>query len=213
MTPSASEPSDAELVSRARSADDDAFGELVRRHEANVYNLALRMLGRPEDARDAAQDAFVASYRSLKKFRGDSAFGTWLHRIAVNACYDMLRKRSREPVELTEELAGTSSADHSDRSVAAVDVQRALLLVPPEFRAPLIMHDVQGMPYEEIAAALDVPVGTVKSRLHRGRVALGEHMGQVRRPSRGRGEPGPAEPTSKRAAKVSGPARSSERTR
>lgn len=202
MTPAGSgDPTDIELVARARQGEDDAFAELVRRHERLVYNLAYRMLGRAEDARDAAQDAFVSCYRNLRRFRGEAAFGTWLHRIAVNACYDILRKRRQEPVELDEGLGEAAApGDHAERTSDAVDVQRALSRVPAEFRAVMILHDVQGLPYEDIAAALEIPVGTVKSRLHRGRVALGQELGAVRRGTdRVKREPGGARAPSKRS--------------
>jgi RNA polymerase sigma-70 factor, ECF subfamily len=191
---------DTDLIARFRSGEADAFAELVSRHERRVYNLAYRMLGRAEDARDATQDAFVSCYRNLAKFRGDAAFGTWLHRIAVNACYDLLRKRPPDPVELTEATAGARAGqgDIADEAAAALDVQRALLTVPEEFRAVLIMHDIQGLPYDDIALALGVPLGTVKSRLHRGRVALGQALGTTRSRS-SRGEPKPRRATSKGA--------------
>jgi RNA polymerase sigma-70 factor, ECF subfamily len=167
---------DADLVSRARAADPDAFAILVRRHERKVYNLAFRMLGKEEDARDAAQDAFLSCYRNLASFRGDAKFSTWLHRIAVNACYDALRKRRGEVLGIEETPQPPPSPDHGDRTAASVDVQRALLLVPPEFRAVLVMHDIQDLPYDDIATALEIPLGTVKSRLHRGRIALATIM-------------------------------------
>jgi RNA polymerase sigma-70 factor (ECF subfamily) len=191
---------DTDLIARFRSGEADAFAELVSRHERRVYNLAYRMLGRAEDARDATQDAFVSCYRNLAKFRGDAAFATWLHRIAVNACYDVLRKRPPDPVELTEATAGAGGgqSDIADQAAAALDVQRALLTVPGEFRAALIMHDIQGLPYEDIAMALGVPLGTVKSRLHRGRVALGQALGATRSRS-SRGEPKPRRAPSKGA--------------
>ena len=163
---------DVELVRRFMTGDGDAFSLLMKRHERRVYNLAYRLLGRQEDARDATQEAFLACYRRIATFRQDAAFTTWLHRIAVNACYDILRKRGPElphPEDLAE---GSPVSDHSDRAAAAVDVQRALLAVPMEFRAVLVLHDVQGFPYDDVAEALSIPLGTVKSRLHRGRVAL-----------------------------------------
>jgi RNA polymerase sigma-70 factor (ECF subfamily) len=189
---------DTDLITRFRSGDPQAFADLVARHERRVYNLAYRMLGRAEDARDATQDAFVSCYRNLARFRGDAAFGTWLHRIAVNACYDVLRKRPPDPVELTEATAVADPGDVAERAVAALDVQRALLAVPPEFRAALIMHDIQGLPYEDIAVALGVPTGTVKSRLHRGRVALGQALG-VSRARSSRGDPKARKAPSKEA--------------
>ena len=190
---------DTELVGEARAGDEQAFAELVRRHERRVYNLAYRMLGRSEDARDASQEAFVSCYRNLRRFRGDSAFGTWLHRIAVNACYDLLRKRPRDQVELNEGLAEATVGDPADRAASAVDVQRALLEVPHEFRAVIVMRDVQGLPYDEIAAVLAVPVGTVKSRLHRGRVALGVALAAEARSSRRLREPDAGTAPSKRS--------------
>ncbi len=180
---------DRDLVDRYLAGEPHAFDELVRRHEPRVYNLAYRMLGRREDARDAAQDAFVSALRKLPTFRGEAAFSTWLHRVAVNACYDILRKRKREP-HLAEvpEVAATGS-DPSDVAAAAVDVQRALLGVPEGYRAVLILHDAQDLSYEETANILGVPVGTVKSRLHRGRVALAELLeGTPRLPAPSEGQ-------------------------
>jgi RNA polymerase sigma-70 factor, ECF subfamily len=167
------EPTDHDLVRRFQSGDQHSFVVLMQRHERRVYNLAYRMLGRPEDARDATQDAFLSCFRHLGSFRGDSAFSTWVHRIAVNACYDMLRKRG-PTVSLDDQLSEPAVVpDHAERAAVATDVQRALLQVPPEFRSALVMHEVLDLPVEEIAEALDVPIGTVKSRLYRGRVALG----------------------------------------
>lgn len=189
------DPSDAHLVDRARAGHEEAFGILMRRHERRVYNLCYRMMGRREDARDAAQDAFASAYRRLESFRGDAAFTTWLHRIAVNACYDMLRKRRAE-LPLDEVPEPPAGPDPAERASIAVDVQRALLEVPVEFRAALVLHDVHQLPYEEVAKILGVPVGTVKSRLHRGRVFLGRILaGQTDGPDELR-EPGkPGEPS------------------
>src|SRR5437588_9647865 len=126
--PVADEATDPELVARAAEGDRLAFAVLVRRHERRVYNLAYRILGREEDARDATQDAFLVALRKLSTFRGDAAFSTWMHRVTVNACYDILRKRQREPTaELPEELdAGPRQADHADTTALSVDVRRAL---------------------------------------------------------------------------------------
>jgi RNA polymerase sigma-70 factor, ECF subfamily len=183
-------PSDRELIERFRAGRRDAFTELMSRNERRIYNLAYRMLGGPEDARDATQEAFLSCYRNLAGFRGDAEFSTWLHRIAVNACYDLLRRR-RQTLSLDEEPAEGIAAvpDHADRAVATADVQRALMSVRPEFRAVLVMHELQDLPLEEIAATLEVPVGTVKSRLHRGRAALGRALA---------GEPQRADDASKR---------------
>lgn len=188
------DPSDDELIRRHLSGDRSAFGLLVERHQRRVYNLSYRMLGRPEDAADATQDAFVTCMQKLGGFRGTSAFTTWLHRVTVNICYDALRKRSREvPVEEQRENEAAAPGDLAGDSADAVDVQRALLTVPEEFRAVLVMHDVQGVTYGEIAEALGAPIGTIKSRLHRGRVALARALrGEQRRgshASKGSGAP------------------------
>ena len=189
--PAATDPSDPDLVHRFQQGQERAFALLMERHERRVYNLAYRMLGNPEDARDATQDAFLACFRHLSRFRGDSAFSTWLHRIALNACYDALRKR-RDTTSLDDlPVEPMPATDHADRAAAATDVQRALLAVRPDFRAVLVMHELQDLPLEEIAETLELPVGTVKSRLHRGRVALGRILS---------GEP--AGGTSNRAAPV-----------
>ena len=164
-------PPDDELVRRYLGGDREAFGVLVERHERRVYNLAYRMLGRRDDAADATQDAFVACMRKLSGFRGASSFTTWLHRVTLNVCYDALRKRSRE--RLSEETPDRVAPDDpAGEAAASVDVHRALQRVGEDFRAVLVLHDVQGMPYEDVAEALGVPVGTVKSRLHRARLAM-----------------------------------------
>lgn len=190
------EPRDEDLVRRFQGGDAGAFAALVHRHERRVYNLALRMTGREEDARDATQDAFLAALRKLHTFRGEAAFTTWMHRVTVNACYDLLRKRQRAPLsiepapaEADRPRAEPTAPDHAERVELAIDVRRALLAVPEEFRAVLILCDVQDLSYEDAAAALGVPIGTVKSRLHRGRVALGRLLagerGDPARPSEG----------------------------
>jgi RNA polymerase sigma-70 factor (ECF subfamily) len=185
-------PSDSQLIDRYLLGDQAAFSALVNRHERRVYNLAYRMLGREEDARDATQDAFLSALRSLSSFRGQAAFTTWMHRVTVNACYDILRRRGREPTQL-EPIGETdvhAAPDPTSDVATAVDVQRALLQVPAEFRAVLVLHDAMDLGYQEIAEALGVPVGTVKSRLHRGRVMLGRLLLGERS-----GDPQPSEGT------------------
>jgi RNA polymerase sigma-70 factor (ECF subfamily) len=184
---------DEDLVRRYLSGDRAAFAALVERHERRVYNLALRMTGREEDARDATQDAFLTVLRKLSSFRGEAAFTTWLHRVTVNACYDLLRKRQRAP--LLERGDGGLPAmepppapDPAEDSSLSLDVQQALMQVPEDFRAVMILHDVHDLRQEEVAEILGVPVGTVKSRLHRGRVALARAMGLTWE-RKGSGEP------------------------
>jgi RNA polymerase sigma-70 factor (ECF subfamily) len=188
---------DEDLVRRYLSGDRGAFAALVERHERRVYNLALRMTGREEDARDATQDAFLTALRKLSSFRGEAAFTTWMHRVTVNACYDLLRKRQRQPLlDLGDDDNARPepppAADPADATSLSIDVQRALLEVPPDFRAVMILHDVQDLPQEEVSAILGIPVGTVKSRLHRGRIALAKALHVEReRP----GAPGPSDGT------------------
>jgi RNA polymerase sigma-70 factor, ECF subfamily len=175
-----SQPRDEDLVRRAVAGETSAFGTLVERHQRRVYNLALRMTGREEDARDATQDAFLTALRRLSSFRGDAAFTTWLHRVTVNACYDLLRKRGRGPVlERLDERPPEPPPlpDHAPDVELSIDVRRALLQIPDDYRAVMLLHDVHDLPYEEVASIVGIPVGTVKSRLHRGRVALARLMG------------------------------------
>jgi RNA polymerase sigma-70 factor, ECF subfamily len=191
-----SEALDQDLIDGYLAGDADAFATLVRRHEAKVYGLCLRVLGDPDDAADAAQDALVTVARKLGSFRGDARFTTWLHRVTMNVCYDHLRAAKRRPVvrRLVEDGPqpdiGDPVADHADEIAGTRDAAAALALVPEDFRVALVLADVQDLPYEEIAKILDVPVGTVKSRVHRGRLALARAMGL------GSSEPGEAPATS-----------------
>jgi RNA polymerase sigma-70 factor, ECF subfamily len=183
---------DERLVRRFQEGSADAFEVLVQRHGTRVYNLCFRILGDPEEAADASQDTFLAALRKLNTFRGDSAFTTWLHRVAVNACYDSLRRKRRRPLlqivrdeDDDRPEPSLPSPDHADQVVFSVDVGRALMEVPEEFRVVLVLADVQDLPYDEIARVLEIPVGTVKSRVFRGRAALGRALGTARgEPSR-----------------------------
>jgi RNA polymerase sigma-70 factor (ECF subfamily) len=185
-------PQDDELVRRFLAGDAPAFTDLVERHRDRVYGVCLRVIGNAEDAADAAQETFVTVFRKLDQFRGDALFTTWLHRVSVNTCYDLLRKRSRQPLlrSLPDDDGpmpepGPPIADHADEVVGTLDAAIALASVPEEFRVALVLADIQDLPYEEIARVLDVPVGTVKSRVHRGRLALARAMGiEAREPRR-----------------------------
>ena len=189
-------PADDELVRRYLAGDGDAFTTLMERHQQRVFAVCMRVLGNGEDAADAVQDAFLSALRKLSQFRGDALFTTWLHRIAVNACYDILRKRRRQPLLHGVEdpdgpghEEGIPAEDHADEVAGTRDAAAALARVPEEFRVALVLADVQDMPYEEIARVLDVPVGTVKSRVHRGRLALARAMGLDVREPRGTARP------------------------
>jgi RNA polymerase sigma-70 factor (ECF subfamily) len=181
-------PSDDELIGRFLAGERDAFPLLVDRHRQRVYNVCLRLLGDADDAADAAQDTFVSVLTKLDRFRGDAAFTTWVHRIAVNACYDVTRRRRRQPMlrlagddDAGLEEAGPPAADPADEVAGTRDVLAALRAIPEEFRVAVVLADLQDLPYDEVAKVLDVPVGTVKSRVHRGRVALARAMGLERR--------------------------------
>lgn len=164
----------------------------MQRHQHRVYSVCLRVLGNSEDAADAVQDAFLSALLKLEQFRGDALFTTWMHRVAVNACYDILRKKRRQPMlHLAEDPDGPAReegspiADHADEVAGTRDAAAALAFVPEEFRITLVLADVQDMAYEEIARVLDIPIGTVKSRVHRGRIALARAMGiDPREPTR-----------------------------
>lgn len=180
---------DRDLVRRYLAGDAGAFAVLVERHQGRVYGLCLRVTGNAEDAADATQDAFVSALRKLEQFRGDAAFTTWMHRVAVNACYDLLRKRSRQPMlhlstddDLPAPEPGPPVPDHADEVAGTRDAAEALARVPDDFRVALVLADVQDLPYEQIAQILDVPVGTVKSRVFRGRIALAQALGITREP-------------------------------
>ena len=177
-------PTDDELIGRFLAGDAGAFTQLVDRHRRRVYNVCLRLLGDPDDAADASQDAFLSVLTKLEQFRGDAAFTTWVHRIAVNACNDLTRKRRRQPMlrlasdrGVPDDDAAPPVPDHAEELAGTRDVLTALRAIPEEFRIAIVLADLQDLAYEEIAKILDVPMGTVKSRVHRGRVALARAMG------------------------------------
>lgn len=169
--------SDEELVRRFVDGKvAEAVDVLLRRHQDRVFGLALRILGSRADALDASQDVFVGVFRKASSFRHQSAFTTWLYRLTVNACNDHARKRSRQPVAAEAiEVAGPDGIGRSDDRMAIAGAMRRL---PMEQRSAVIMRDLLGLSYEEIAAATDVAVGTVKSRIARGRAALAGGLGE-----------------------------------
>jgi RNA polymerase sigma-70 factor (ECF subfamily) len=176
---------DQELIERARKGDGRAFDELVGRHERRVFAIALRICRHREDALDVTQDVFVTALRSLGSFRGDAQLSTWLHRVAVNASLDVVRRRSRRESSSLEEMVEQPSAAEGPESsaidaVRASEVHKALGRLAPDHRALIVLHDLQGQDYAECAAALEIPVGTVKSRLHRARLQLARALGHLR---------------------------------
>ena len=173
--------SDEELLSRFLAGNEDAFIELMRRHEDRVFALAMRMTGNRADALDATQETFIQAFRKAARFRGDSAFGTWLWRIGINACNDVLRKRKRAPVpeeEPPEEQSVGDSTAIDESVVTRLELRDALAELSDDYREAVVMHDLGGIPYEEIAQLTGVSIGTVKSRISRGRKRLAHLLEQ-----------------------------------
>ncbi len=166
-------------MASARAGDTAAFERLYREHVGHVYGLCLRMTGQPAAAEDLTQDTFVSAWRGLAGFEGRSAFGTWLHRIAVNAV--LARSRSpqgRGETSLTDEEGGQMDfADTEDMEIATpIDLERAIATLPAGARQVMVLHGVYGYSHEEAAGMLGVAVGTCKAQLHRARRLLRERM-------------------------------------
>lgn len=167
------EADDPLLVGAARRGDLEAFEVLVRRHQVPVYRLALRMLGSEADAEDAAQEAFVQAWRSLARFRGDSAFATWMYRIVTNRCLNALA--ARRPVEGLADRHSAPDGDPSEiaeRRARFQAVAGGIMTLPPDQRAALVLREFQGLSYEEVAGVLGVSLAAVKGRIHRARLGL-----------------------------------------
>lgn len=208
---------DLALVAQSQRGDRVAFNSLVERYQAAAYALALRMVGDPETAADITQDAFFSAFRAIDTFRGTS-FRAWLFRIVSNGCYDSFRARARRPATsldaaLEDEREASSAGAVTDarlpqalidpswdpegtalRAETIAQIQKALLKLPAEQRLALVLSDVQGLSYEEIAGIMRCSLGTVKSRIFRARAHLralltreGELFGQARRPDGERG--------------------------
>lgn len=177
--------SDEALVLKAKRGDTSAFDLLIERHYKRIYKLAFQMLGNSEDAADATQETFVKAFEQIRHFRGDSSFSTWLHRIAINTCRDMARRNRTvafsqlqpenehsdfDPATLTE----PNPNEILEERERAEMVWLALRQLSEEARQILVLCDMQGFSYAEVAAILNLPEGTVKSRLHRARNAFKE---------------------------------------
>ena len=182
--------SDEELISKSQQGDRQAFDDLVQRYYSLVYNVAFRMLGNADSASDATQMTVIRAYRALTQFRQDAAFSTWLYRIATNVCLDRLRQDERTAQSLTvinadggqglDELEVPDNhldpAGVVERFERQTLVQDAINTLHPEHRAVVVLFDINGLSYEEISEMLEVPLGTVKSRLNRARLALKERL-------------------------------------
>jgi RNA polymerase sigma-70 factor (ECF subfamily) len=174
------------LVTAFVAGDAAAFDELVHRYRKRVFGICLRYFGNPGDAEDAAQDAFVALFRRASTFSGTAAFSTWMYRVTTNACNDVARKRARRPISGgdVERLAGTADLqDVLATRELGVELEAALATLPSEYREVIVLHDVVGLPYEDIASRMDMAVGTVKSRIHRGHARLAATLVHLREPS------------------------------
>lgn len=175
---------DAQLVAAAQRGDRDAFGELVERYQDRLFNTLVRITGSYEEAADAAQDAFLQAYAKLDAFRGDAQFFTWLYRIAMNAALN--RRRHRRPMaslDAAKDAAGEEPMDHTaapDRQLLTDErsalVHSALAELGDEHRKILVLRELEGCSYEVIADILELPVGTVRSRLFRARLQLRERL-------------------------------------
>ena len=167
-----------QCVAQARGGDASAFEELVRMYEAPVYRLALRMCGgRAEDAQEVAQEAFLAAWRGLPRFRGQCRFSSWLYKLTANAAVDHLRREKRRPAAVPLENAGEPADPHTPQEELARRelhraVQQALDRLTPEHREVLLLRQMQGLSYQEIGAALSLEEGTVKSRISRAKRQL-----------------------------------------
>lgn len=170
---------DARLVASFLEGDRRAFDELMRAHEDRIFAVCLRVLADREAALDAVQETFITVFRKADQFSGASAFSTWLYRVAVNTCYDHLRRNRRHQAQPLPEINDPPdpTIDDSLRSVELrPDLERSLANLPDEFRIAVVLSDLEGLPLQAVAEAIDVPLGTVKSRVFRGRKLLAEQL-------------------------------------
>jgi RNA polymerase sigma-70 factor (ECF subfamily) len=181
--------SETQLVARAQQGDEEAFAALYEMHKRRVYSLCLRMTGNTAEAEDLAQEAFLQLFRKISTFRGESAFSTWLHRLAVNVVLMRLRKRGLQQVSLDEvdssqdEPVKRDYGDNDRRLMGSVDrisLTRAIDELPPGYRTVFVLHDIEGYEHNEIAEIMDCSVGNSKSQLHKARMKLRDWLRQNR---------------------------------
>ena len=173
---SASFESEADLVRRASRGDVDAFEALYREHVGRIYAVSLRMVADAALAEELTQEAFVRAWRKLALFRGTSAFGTWLHRLAVNVALDAMRARRRWRQRFTEEQPERPPAAPATDPAGSLDLERGIAELPPRARAVFVLHDIEGYKHREIARLLELSVGASKAHLHRARRRLREEL-------------------------------------
>ena len=179
---------DAHLVTQAQAGDRAALDRLLRLHQPRVHLVCRRITGNDADALDATQEALIAIVRGLPRFDGRSRFSTWAYRIATNASLDELRRRRRRPEPGLDDYQGLEpvhpGSSPDEVVVARVLVDDALAALAPDFRAAVVLRDVCELDYAEIAEILEIPPGTVRSRIARGRAQLADHLGNQNDPSR-----------------------------
>ncbi len=185
---------DRELVKRVQKGDKGAFDLLVLKYEHKIVNLVMRYVRDPELALDISQEAFIKAYKAIPGFRGDSAFYTWLYRIAVNTAKNYLAAQRRRPMDIELDLqdpeqyglhARLKETDTPESLALSHELQetleRAIEALPEDLRTAIILRELEGMSYEEIAQTMDCPVGTVRSRIFRARDAIGKKVGALAR--------------------------------
>jgi RNA polymerase sigma-70 factor, ECF subfamily len=172
------------LVERCRHGDLGAFETIYRTHSGRLYSVACRMLGNAADAEDLLQEIFLAAHRKLDSFRGESALGTWLYRLATNLCLDHLRSRAAKSGQLTDALddqpmlADAGSRRLAEQTVTKMDLERALAQLPEGCRSAFVLHDVEGLEHREVAEVLGIAEGTSKSQVHKARLRLWSILGR-----------------------------------
>ncbi|MGN0134200.1 MAG: sigma-70 family RNA polymerase sigma factor [Anaerotignum sp.] len=198
--PSMTDHREKELIAKAKQGDMLAFEELILRHEKIVYNVALRMMNHSEDAKDISQEVFLKAYKNMKNFDERSMFSTWLYRITTNTCIDEMRKRKgKQSYSLEEELENEEGsmqrqiADEGEtpeesllREERKSELLQALDTLSEEHKAAVILRDIRGLSYEEVAEIVDLPMGTVKSRISRARNQLKNEILKIRERNEGK---------------------------
>ena len=186
---------DSTLIHAAQRGDRQALDQLLRKHQSRVHAVCRRIAGNDADALDATQEALIAIVKGLPRFDGRSKFSTWIYRIATNACIDELRRRQRQPTPGLPEraeadpnpMAARAPRDPADTVTARIDIDRGLKQLPEEFRTAVVLRDMAGLSYNEIAEVLNIAPGTVRSRIARGR----RQLVNVMNPSNSRNQPPP----------------------
>ena len=169
---------DAALIERCRQGDLAAFEEIYAAHAGRLFSLACRMIGNPTDAEDLLQEIFLSAHRKLDGFRGESALGTWLYRLAMNQCLDYLRSRAARTNQVTSALDDEIGLDDAgsrrlaEQTLTKMDLERALARLPEGCRAAFVLHDVEGLEHREVAEVLGIAEGTSKSQVHKARLRL-----------------------------------------